>query len=370
MSCRTVAIKQLLAFLTLGILSATANGENLVIGRLSETGTISNIMYYRNDSWVKPQLEWNDMKDYEIFGGEDNNNKDLVAYAKLVWGNGASDFKQWFQTNKPYQEPVRPLHSFVGGSSGDCSADAAVLQTNYSETGNPDAAGQTVKKRKRSRVEVWVATKTIGYKWNESEEIADVILDPEYAQQYKDNPRIKPLPAQLEPLVEQIKSKWSELEGATVQNIKVPKEQHAALKRELRKTSYHELKVRRTVFSTGRATLLYFESTKYFRSPLIRNPIEEDNATIGVSYRGWALIHPDGSISWPTAFVNLEPGYSANVEFYVSAAPYALLEINDKQYLITDFSKHFGNGIQVRTAIFELIGEKFVQQRIYTGACN
>lgn len=336
---------------------------------LHKDGRISNIVHYGKGSWTTP-----------LTGLLSTKEIDLNTYAKIVWNSNGSVFSMWYGADASSNAtPIRAVGAIAVEVEGDCIGASmeiqaeriAALGMNQLQQGGYISnliGGEKAKSPEYS--DGWVATQKGGFSWRKFENVAYIGNDM----------RMKPLamPAQYAPLAEQMKSRWSKLEGETVEGMGyAPAAHHTELKGEIQDTPFSNFAIERVVSSRGKITLLFFHARKYFNSPVFRDYVESQGSSVGdttqvIAYRGWVLLEPEGRVSWPAAFVNLTPGYGSKVSSYRQIHPIALIELDGdtRQYLLASSNVEYGNGGISQMEIFELTHGKFKSHGTYPGSCG
>ncbi len=305
---------------------------------------------------------------------------DMEAYAKIFWGTTPSAFINWFSISQP-DPPARvaggavlsrfmewlglqkPLPTdiesrsgvFLNANAGGCFTGAPSIKVQPSRSAHEN--------------EEWVATQKWGYRWIPFEKIVDNNFDPQSGAAHPGNTET---PILFASLVNHVRKNWEAAEGRIVPHkLKLgPLGRQEALK-QLRATPLRKLTVERAVSYQNRSTLLMFYGEKTYRPP--NAAASNEGATLDIAFRAWAIRHPEGRTEWISSRIDLDPSASAIAhvdETITSISPYALLEIDGKQYVIATSNLNSAKSSTLRTEVFELVNYQFKSRGIYGGACS
>jgi hypothetical protein len=284
------------------------------------------------------------------------------AYARLLWNSNASRFRLWYQVNAPERAPARFKGAAFGGSMGDCVSDAVLIAVDeqaprpLSEAGvASDAEVEKDLEEAQRPGSGWLATQKGGFTWGDFRDIRDADAD---AKRVSGDSG----------LAAQIKSRWSEREGAVIDRLPATPRENAELKKSLRAEGFSDFRVRRGVWAEKRITLFYFDAKKIFELPMLKD--KNGDGSVIAEYRGWAALYPDGRLDWPSARMQLTAAGKLSPESYTRFSPRALLELDGRQFLIADSSEYSEKAAVIENEVFELADGKFTSRGVYPGVCD
>lgn len=309
------------------------------------------IMYYRNGTWVQQvHYSFNNYLGSETFRIIDSN-----AYAKAIWETDGSVFSNWYKVNSRHNAPHRHKNVVTNeGFVGDCSSgggdsiEVHVVESPVSEAGPG-----------------WAATTTSGFNLND---FTELFTTSDRSGIFSEGQRVAALPPFFGQLADQIKTRWASLEGTTVQGLIVEPGNESDIKDLIKKTPYARLHAYRARFSDGLTTLYFFKADKFIHSPKLGGPTHEAH----IRYRGWALQQSDRNLSWPAIIVGLGSSYSVRGNYapYREIEPLALLELDNRSFLIAKASVDHGSAGTLETELFELVSGKFKSIKTYASWCD
>jgi len=285
-----------------------AQAGELFIGHI-RADTIDYVMQYKNGVWRASSAEVPHMLSKPMSIG---------SYAKTYWNRGPEIFATWYEINAPEPVAIQSKNVFVEHPR-NCEGAVLVMRTDGGGKNGPGRA--------------WVATRKGGLRWNAFEDAGYLVSNPDYPM-FKSS-SVAPITKEYESLVTQIKSQWSAMEP----EVNPTPDLGTNFKQRLRSAEYEEFLVQRAVLS-NRQVLVYFLSFKKVRS-------------VYVWYRGWALVAPDGNVSWPFATIALPGGPITTMLF-----PDGILEVEKKLYLFANAN----SGYRAEKWVFEFANGKFNYQ--------
>ena len=311
--------------LTISNVSAGTTDKEVTFGVLHGDGVIADVLYYRNGSWE-----------------EINRHKALSISA-------------WYRVLGDHKTPpiARPTGVREMGPEGDCNGIDWAIQS--------DAASSNPAKNESL---VWVSNRPQDFTWHPFENVAFVLTSPDDARRS----RAKEVPAALEHLAQRIKKRWFELEWSLLSKA-VSQESKTTLRNQMVDSQYLHFGIERATWLRNKVTLLQFNAMKIFQSPLIPERLLYDGANLFIDYSAWAVIYPDGKITWLSESMNLMTSGDNDVEDYKSIRPLALLELDNRFYLVTQSDDQMGKGVTLKKEVFEFVGGNLVSRRRYLGAC-
>ena len=288
--------------------AADAQVDEFFIGHL-RADTVDYIMQYKNGVWRSPSADVPRTLSRPM---------SIDQYARTYWKREPEIFSAWYEINSVQPVIVRSKDVSIDFPR-QCEGAVLVMRT---DGGGKDGPGRA-----------WVATRKSGLRWNDFKDAGYVTSNPEYPM-IKSSP-VAPIRKEYEPLIAQVKSKWLALEP----EVNPASDLGANFKQRLRSADFEEILVQRSVLSNHQ-TFVYFLGLKKVRSVI-------------AWYRGWALVEPDGSVSWPFAAIALPGGPTTTMLF-----PDGILEVGKKLYLFANVN----SGYRTEKWVFEFTNAKFNYQ--------